>query len=271
MANQVGGRWPKTVVAGNPGPLTLDGTRTYLLGDDPCVLVDPGPDLADHLDAVEVALGAAEIGAICITHHHADHAAGAAELALRLGAPLAALPESAELAGLEPPEIPLSPGAGIVFGGGHLEVVAAPGHCPDHVCFHWPEAGALFTGDTILGEGSSLIAPPEGDMAAYLFTLERLARLELTVIYPGHGPPIDEPTEKIDEYIKHRLQRETQVLDALAAGASTPAEIRARVYPDLDPRLFSAAEGSVQAHLIKLVSEGRVRSAGDHYLAVRFD
>ncbi|UCC48666.1 MAG: MBL fold metallo-hydrolase [Gemmatimonadota bacterium] len=268
VAVQPGGRWLKTVVAGNPGPLTLDGTRTYLLGGDPCVVVDPGPDLADHLDALEVGLGAAELGAICITHHHADHAAGAAELALRSGALLAALPESAELAGLEPPEIPLSPGASVVFGGGHLDVIPAPGHCPDHVCFHWPEAGALFTGDTILGEGSSLIAPPDGDVAAYLSTLERLAQLELTVIYPGHGPLIDEPAEKIDEYIKHRLLREMQVLEALTAGADTPAQIRARVYPDLDARLLSAAEGSVLAHLTKLMSEGRVRTADDRYLPV---
>jgi len=263
-----GQRWLKTVVAGNPGPLTLDGTRTYLLGRDPCVVVDPGPDLADHLDAVEVALGAAEIAAICITHHHADHAAGAAELAVRLGAPLAALSESAALAGLEPPEIPLSPGASFAFGGGRLEVIPAPGHCPDHVCFHWPQAGALFTGDTVLGEGTSLIAPPEGDMAAYLSTLKRLARLELAVLCPGHGPLINEPREKIAEYIEHRLQREVQVLDALSAGANTATEIRARVYPDLEPRLFGAAEGTVQAHLAKLVNEGRVRLREGRYLPV---
>jgi len=263
-----GQRWLKTVVAGNPGPLTLDGTRTYLLGGDPCALVDPGPDLADHLDAVEVALGAAEVAAVCITHHHADHAAGAAELVLRLAAPLAALPESAALAGLEPPEIPLSPGASLTFGGGRLEVIPAPGHCPDHICLHWPEAGALFTGDTILGEGTSLIAPPEGDMAAYLSMLKRLARLELAVIYPGHGPPINEPREKIAEYIEHRLQREVQVLDAVTAGASTAAEIRARIYPGLDPGLLGAAEGSVQAHLVKLMNEGRVRLSGGRYLPI---
>ena len=265
MAKRGGCPWVKIMVADNPGPLTLDGTRTYVLGGEPCVVVDPGPDLGDHLDAVEVALGAASVAAICITHYHADHAAGAAELALRLGAPLAATLESARLAALEQPDIPLSEGVTIEFGGGHLEVVPAPGHCADHVCFYWPEAGALFAGDVMLGEGTSMIAPPEGDMAAYLSTLERFARLDLSVIYPGHGPVIDEPAERIDEYIAHRLERERQVLNALAAGASTPAEIRARVYEGLDPALHWAAEGSVLAHLAKLVKEARVKVADGRY------
>jgi glyoxylase-like metal-dependent hydrolase (beta-lactamase superfamily II) len=266
MAERSGERWLRTVVAANPGPLTLDGTRTYVLGGEPCVVVDPGPDLGDHLDAVEVALGAAEVAAICITHYHHDHAAGAAELALRLGAPVAATLESAALAGLDPPQIPLSDGARVTFGGGRLEAVPAPGHSPDHVCFYWPEARSLFAGDVILGEGTSMIAPPEGDMAAYLATLERLARLDLAVIYPGHGAAVEDPAAKISEYIAHRLERERQILDALAAGAATSAQIRARVYIDLDPRLYAAAEGSVLAHLAKLVEEGRVKLVEGRYI-----
>lgn len=266
MAESGRARWVRTVVAANPGPLTLDGSRTYVLGGDPCVVIDPGPVLGDHLDAIEVTVGAAEVAAVCITHYHADHAAGAAEATLRLAAPLAATPESAERAALDPPEIALAEGLAVPFDGGHLEVVPAPGHCPDHVCFHWPQAKALFTGDVILGEGTSMIAPPEGDMAAYMATLDRLAGLELGVIYPGHGPPIEEPAEKIDEYIAHRLGREAQVLDALLAGGGTPAEIRAHVYKDLDPSLHRAAEGSVLAHLAKLVGEGRVTVAGDRYV-----
>jgi glyoxylase-like metal-dependent hydrolase (beta-lactamase superfamily II) len=267
MADSAGG-WVKTVVAANPGPLTLDGTRTYILGPAPCVVIDPGPDLADHLDAVEVALGTFRVAALCLTHHHADHAAGAADLIVRLAAPLAATPESALEAYLDPPDLPLASGSTLSFGGGHLEVVPAPGHCADHICFHWPQARALFTGDVILGEGSSMIAPPEGDMTAYMSTLERLAGLELSVIYPGHGPEIDEPARKLLEYIEHRRERERQVLEALAAGAGTPAEIRALVYDDLDPRLFGAAEGSVAAHLAKLVDEGRVRAEEDRYLLI---
>ncbi len=262
------GAWVKTVVAPNPGPFTLDGTRTYVVGGDPCAVIDPGPAQADHLDAVEVAVGAAEVAAVCVTHYHPDHAPGAAELVLRLAAPLAATPEAAERAGLEPPQIPLSPGTVVRFGGGHLEAISAPGHCPDHVCFYWPEARALFTGDVILGEGTSMIAPPEGDMAAYLSTLEQLAALELRIIYPGHGPAIEQPAAKIAEYIAHRMERERQVLSAIAQGAGTPAQIRELVYPDLDPRLFSAAEGSVRAHLAKLMSEGRIRAGESGYQLV---
>ncbi len=265
MAERDGPRWVRTRVADNPGPLTLDGTRTYVLGPEPCVVIDPGPALGDHLDAVEVELGAASVAAVCITHYHADHAAGAAELALRLGAPLAATPESARLAALEPPEIALSDGTSVVFGGGRLVVVAAPGHCADHICLHWPEARALFAGDVILGEGTSMIAPPEGDMAAYMSTLSRLAGLDLAVIYPGHGLEIAEPADKIAEYIEHRMQRERQVLEALAAGARMPPDIRARVYEDLDPRLNAAAEGSVLAHLAKLIEEGRVGEEAGGY------
>jgi glyoxylase-like metal-dependent hydrolase (beta-lactamase superfamily II) len=265
MVEQTGSRWVQGVVAGNPGPLTLDGTRTYVLGPEPCAVIDPGPDLGDHLDAVEVALGAARVAAVCITHHHADHAAGAEELALRLGAPLAATPESADKAALAFPEIPLSADSSVAFGGGHLEVVPAPGHCADHICFYWREARALFAGDVILGEGSSMIAPPEGDMAAYMSTLARLARLDLGVIYPGHGPTVEDPARKIGEYIQHRQERERQVLAALAEGPASPAEVRARVYVDLDPRLHRAAEGSVLAHLGKLLDEGQVTVKGNRY------
>ncbi len=268
MTESVGPAWVRTVVAPNPGPYTLDGTRTYVVGGDPCLIIDPGPALADHLDAVEVAVGSADVAAICITHFHADHAAGAAELALRLGSPLAAAPESAEKAGLDAPQIELAEGTAVRFGGGQVEALAAPGHCPDHVCFLWRAARALFSGDVILGEGTSMIAPPEGDIAAYLSTLQRFAGLDLEIIYPGHGAPIEEPQQKLAEYIAHRLERERQVLEALKAGATTPAEIRARVYLDLDPRLLEAAEGSVRAHLNKLVAETRVSAMGDRFTLV---
>lgn len=260
------GRWVETLVAPNPGPLTLDGTRSYILGRAPCVIVDPGPDRASHLDAIEGALGADDAAAVCVTHYHGDHAAGAAELTLRLGAPLAATLETARLAGLEAPGIPLAPGSLLAFGGGELEVVPAPGHCPDHVCFHWRETGAVFVGDVMLGEGTSMIAPPEGDMAAYLSTLERLRALRPAVIYPGHGPEIMEATQRLQEYVEHRREREAQVVAALAGGPADPAEIRARVYPELDPRLHRAAEGSIRAHLAKLVVEGRVAVDGETYV-----
>lgn len=258
--------WVKTIIADNPGPLTLDGSRAYVLGPEPLLVIDPGPALGSHLDALEVALGTAAVAAICITHYHPDHAAGAAELRLRIGAALAATTDSAVRAGLDRPELEIEGGSSIEFGGGRIEVIAAPGHCPDHVCFYWPQRRALFAGDVILGEGTSMIAPPEGDMSAYMSTLRRLAELDLEIIYPGHGPTVEDPGAKLAEYLSHRLEREAQVIAALADGASTPAEIRAQVYPDLDPSLRGAAEGSVRAHLEKLVSEGRLVGKGDGFM-----
>ena len=253
------------VVAPNPGPLTLDGTRTYVIGGDPCLVIDPGPALAGHLDNVEVRIGGRRVAAVCVTHWHPDHAAGASELRERLGAPLAATAQTAELAELEPPELELRDGIEIEFGDGRLRAIATPGHSPDHVCFFWPQAGALFSGDTILGEGTSLIAPPEGDMAAYMRTLERLKALDASVIHPGHGPRIERAREKIEEYIAHRRARESQVLESLRGGAVTVESIRAAVYPDLEPRLRRAAEGSVLAHLRKLEEEGRVRATDGRF------
>lgn len=251
----------EVVVADNPSPLTFSGTKTYIVGGDPCCIVDPGPDLGTHLDAVEVAIGAAEVAAVCLTHWHPDHAAGAAELVARLGAPLAATAATTQLAELGVAEIELEEGSEIEFDGGALRVTATPGHSADHICFLWSEHGALFSGDTILGEGTSMIAPPDGEMAAYMETLERLSRLELRVIHPGHGPRIDDPSGVIGEYIAHRREREEQVLAALRTGVRTPAAIRELVYPDLDPGLAWAAEGSVSAHLEKLISEGRMPPA----------
>jgi len=265
MVDRFSSGWVETLVAANASPLTLEGTRTYVLGPSPCLVIDPGPVLADHLDAVEIAIGSADVAAICVTHHHADHAAGAAELRLRLGASLAATPDTARRAGLDPPELALSAGSSVPFGGGAVAVVPTPGHCADHVCYHWPQAQALFAGDVILGEGTSVIAPPDGDMSAYIASLRILARLDLEFIYPGHGPRIDDPAGHIDEYLRHRFEREAQILAALTAGAETPAQVRALVYGDLDPRLHRAAEGSVLAHLAKLIAEGRVERVNDRY------
>jgi glyoxylase-like metal-dependent hydrolase (beta-lactamase superfamily II) len=247
------------VLAPNPGPMTLDGTNTYLLGapdNGAVVVVDPGPDLRAHRDAVGAALAerGAEVAAVVVTHHHADHAE-AAGWAAAWGAPLRAF--SPDL--MPAPAGALRDGETVAAGGVTLEALHTPGHASDHLCLRVRETGVVLTGDHVLGRGTTVVAWPDGDMAAYLDSLERLARTPATALYPGHGPALAEPAHVIAEYLAHRRERERQVLDALDAGDTTPAAIVRRVYADVDSSLHPAAERSVRAHLAKLAAEGRVR------------
>ena len=231
-------RLPEGVVrlrADNPSPLTLDGTNTYVVAR---WVVDPGPDDQAHLARVAAAAG--EVEGIVLTHGHPDHADGAPRLAEMTGAPV-----------LRPS------GESRV---GPFEVIATPGHAPDHVALL---AGrVLFTGDTVLGSGSVFIAPGEGSLAAYLESLRRLRELDAEVILPGHGPPVWDPRAKLDEYIEHRLDRERRVLDALASGARTRDELVDRAWDDVDleatPYLRYAALATLEAHLEKLEREDRL-------------
>ena len=232
----------RDVLAPNPGPFTLDGTRTYLI-DDSAVL-DPGPAIESHIEAVAAAMPA--LRTIFITHRHGDHAPAALPLKHRTGARIVA-PRGV----LEATDVIVNDGD-VVDG---LRVIATPGHTNEHVCYLTPD-GDLFTGDTILGAGTTTIFPPDGHMGDYIRSLRRLRDLQPKRIFPAHGPTRDDAVVLIDQYIAHRLEREQQVLDAIAAGARTPAEMRARIYPDLDPRLHGAAEIQIRAHLIKLEEEG---------------
>ncbi len=237
----------RSITAPNPGPFTLDGTRTYLI-DDAAVL-DPGPAIESHIDAVAAAMP--KLRTIFITHRHGDHAPAALPLKRRTGAHIVA-PRGV----LDETDVIVDDGD-VVDG---LRVIATPGHTNEHVCYLTPD-GDLFTGDTILGTGTTTIFPPDGHMGDYIRSLRRLRELAPRRIYPAHGPTRDDAVALIDEYIAHRLERERQVLDAMGAGARTPAEMRERIYPDLDERLHKAAEIQIEAHLIKLREEGRV-SAG---------
>ena len=196
---------------------------------------------------------------VLLTHGHADHAAGARALAARAAAPLAAL----DPAWATPGAPDLAHGAGLDAAGLRLEPVPTPGHAADHCCYHLPAERAMLTGDHVLGRGTSVVEWPGGDMAAYLASLRRLLDFDLGRLYPGHGPPVDDPRERVAAYLVHRREREAQVLAALAAGARTPAAIVAQVYAGVDPALHPAAELSVRAELAKLAGEGRVRAAGD--------
>ncbi|HYS55699.1 MAG TPA: MBL fold metallo-hydrolase [Thermoanaerobaculia bacterium] len=243
----------RDIVAPNPGPFTLNGTRTYLLGET--AVIDPGPTIESHIDAIRNAMP--RLKTIFITHRHGDHAPAAVPLKRVTGARIVAPAGAVDHADV------------IVRGGEiveELEVIATPGHTREHVCFLTP-ALDLFTGDTILGEGTTAIFPPDGHMGQYIRSLQALRARNPKRIFPGHGPTRDDAVALIDEYIAHRLQREQQVIDALAAGAHTIPEMRRRIYSGLDPRLEGAAEVQIGAHLIKLQEEGRVDArAGGYFL-----
>ena len=243
----------RMIRAANPGPMTLDGTNTWLVGDSsrgPLVVVDPGPLQDDHLDAiVDAAPGG--IAAVVLTHGHLDHSEGAAALAERAGCGVrAADPElRVGTAGLED-------GDRLEVTGASLTMVATPGHTSDSIsALITGEDGAvrLLSGDTVLGRGTTVITHPDGDLGAYLDSLARLQRLvaerEVVEILPGHGPVVIDPAGWLAYYREHRLQRLDQVRASLAAGAGTPAEVVARVYAEVDRGLWPAAEQSVRAQL----------------------
>ena len=215
--------------AENPSPLTLDGTNTYVVGR---WVVDPGPALSDHLDAVRRAVSNDGIEGVVLTHSHADHSE-AAEL---FGAPVV-LPNDGD-------EV------------GPFLAVGTPGHSPDSVCLVMGRV--CFTGDTVLGTGSVFIAPGEGSLSAYLDSLRRLRSLPLDVLCPGHGPYVWDPAGKLDEYISHRLERERGLLEALAEGARTENELLDAAWSDVPAELRGAAALTLRAHMEKLSEERRL-------------
>jgi glyoxylase-like metal-dependent hydrolase (beta-lactamase superfamily II) len=241
------------VVAPNPGPYTGPGTNTWIVDAGPVVVViDPGPDDEAHLQSLNRRLAGKTVGVVLVTHSHPDHL----PLAERFAAPHHASVRRY-------PDL----GDGDVVRAGNLNVTAlhTPGHSADHLSFLLPEDGAVFTGDLILGKGSSMVTYPEGDVAAYLRSLDRLAAMKPRILFPGHWDPVFDAAAKIDEYRTHRLEREGQVLTEVRRGAGTATELTRRVYGDLDDKLFVAAEMTLRAHLRKLVDDGAVRERGEVY------
>lgn len=246
----------QVVLAPNPSPMTLEGTNTYVIGGPgtgEVVVVDPGPDLAEHRAAVDAAIGDRSVAAVVLTHHHVDHAEAAGWAAQWTAEAFAFSPElvSAEVTALRDEEV-------IARAGISLAALHTPGHASDHLCLRVRESDAVLTGDHVLGRGTTVVAWPDGDMAAYMASLQRLAQTPATVLFPGHGPTIADPAAAVGHYLAHRRERETQVLEALEAGDGTPVQIVARVYADVDVALHPAAERSVRAHLDKLVNERRI-------------
>ena len=243
--------------AANPGPLTLEGTNSWLIGSRPCWVVDPGPDLEEHLDALaaEIAVRGGA-GGIAVTHAHADHAAGVDSLMARLPTRLpvaAARPEAVTAAGVDRP---MTDGDAL----GPLRIVALPGHAPDHLGFvtDSPAGRIGFTGDAVLGRGSVFVAE---DMAGYLESLGRLQALGLALICPGHGPVVTDPAGHLAAYRAHRLERERSVLAAWRRGIRDEPELLAAVWGEVPDRLARAAVVTLRAHLVKLEGEGRLSAS----------
>jgi glyoxylase-like metal-dependent hydrolase (beta-lactamase superfamily II) len=248
----------RLVRAANPSPMTLEGTNSYLVGTGAVALIDPGPDDPAHVEALLAAarpLG--RIAALLVTHHHPDHLPAARVLRERTGAPLLGHPD------LPGCDRALADGEVVRVGATELRAIATPGHTPDHLCFLRVADGVLFSGDHVLGRGTTVINPGDGDLAAYLDALRKLQGLALTRILPGHGPVVADPAAKLAEYYEHRLLRERQVLAALAAGPRTVAELVAAIYQEVDPRLHPVAARNVTAHLLKLEREGRTAREGE--------
>lgn len=245
----------RVVLAPNPNHMTGPGTNTYLIGTEELAVIDPGPDMPEHLGAILAAAGSAPIRGIFVTHRHSDHLPAALPLAERTGAPFYG---HADLPGVRHP---LADGASVTIGGFHLRALHTPGHTPEHHCYLLEEANAIFCGDLMAGSGTVIVGGGPGELADYLHSLRRLLGMAPSRILPGHGPAMEDPAAKIREYLDHRQQREDQFLALLASGPRTHAEIRSAVYPEVPAALVWAAEHNVRAHLMKLRDEGRVAEA----------
>jgi glyoxylase-like metal-dependent hydrolase (beta-lactamase superfamily II) len=263
----------RRVVARNPGPFTFTGTGTYVVGRGEVAVVDPGPDLAEHLEAIVRALAGERITAIVTTHTHRDHSPLAAPLAEASGAKIWGLPaprltgesavrldESHDTAFR--PDHRASEGERICGPGWTLEALATPGHASNHLCWALIEENALFSGDHVMGWSTTVVSPPDGDMGAYYASLDKLAARSFERLWPTHGPPVTEVAPFLAAYKAHRLARERQVLDQLAHGPRRIGEMVPVIYAEVDKRLHPAAAQSMLAHLIHLVRSGVVISDG---------
>ena len=257
------------LLARNPSPFTYFGTQTYLVGEDELVVIDPGPDLPEHVEAIVNALDGRRLAAIACTHTHRDHSPASRALKEATGAPIiGCAPLVLESIGpradasfdkLYSPDQVLADGEAIEFDGGkRLVAVATPGHTSNHLCLAYGDA--LFTGDHVMGWSTTVVVPPDGDMAAYMRSMELLRQRKDRVYYPAHGPAVTKPAQLVRGMIGHRMQRERQILKLVAAQARDIPDIVANAYPGLDPRLVPAAGGSVLAHLLDLQKRGLVEA-----------
>ncbi len=242
--------------APNPGPLTGLGTNTWIYGAGESLVIDPGPADEAHLtQVVKAATRLGPVAAVACTHHHQDHVAGAARLCELTGAPLAVHHRRAQ----RPGELPLHDQDRLLVGSSELIAVHTPGHASDHLCFFDATERWLFTGDLVLQGTTSLVVPPDGDMTAYLHSLERILRLGPLHLLPGHGEALEDGDAAVRGLIQHRLRREAQILRQLRRGPATVSELVAPLYAAYPHPVLEMAAGTVHTHLIKLEREGLVR------------
>jgi glyoxylase-like metal-dependent hydrolase (beta-lactamase superfamily II) len=261
------------VLAHNPSAFTYYGTQTYLIGDREVAVIDPGPDLPEHIDALVEAIGGRPVVAIMCTHTHRDHSPAAKPLAERTTAPIiGCAPLALETVGPRAdaafdgdyaPDRVLEDGEALEVDGYPLVAVATPGHTSNHLCFAY--RGSLISGDHVMGWSTTVVVPPDGDMAAYMASLDKLRQRDDRTYYPAHGPPVENPQQYVRHLMGHRMQREKQILKLVADGPRDISDIVANAYPGLDPRLVPAAGGSVWAHLLDLQKRGLVVEDEDRW------
>ncbi|WP_267140302.1 MBL fold metallo-hydrolase [Anianabacter salinae] len=271
----------RVVLAPNPSPMTHWGTNTYLLGTGTLAVIDPGPEDEAHFGALVQAIGDAPVSHILVTHSHVDHSPLARRLAADTGAPVLGFggPEAGRSAvmqrlaasglvgggeGLDhafAPDIMLADGDTVAGEGWDLEALWTPGHIGNHLCFDW--GGRLFCGDHVMGWASSMVSPPDGDLTQFMISCARLRARGAVRLYPGHGAPVDAPTERIDWLVAHRQARSDQIRAALQDGPATLSGLTQAVYADVDPRLLPAAARNVLAHLVDLHEKSQVRATPD--------
>jgi glyoxylase-like metal-dependent hydrolase (beta-lactamase superfamily II) len=263
------------LLAHNPSAFTYYGTQTYLIGESQVAVIDPGPDQPDHLEALERAIGGRPVAAIMCTHTHRDHSPASRPLAEMTGAPIiGCAPLALETVGpradaafdgdYQPDRI-LADGDAIQVDRQSITAVATPGHTSNHLCFAYGDA--LLTGDHVMGWSTTVVVPPDGDMAEYIRSLDKLRRRDDRIYYPAHGPAVTNPQQYVRHLVGHRMQREKQILTLVGEKPRPIPDIVANAYPGLDSRLVTAAGGSVLAHLLDLDRRGLVERLGESWTA----